>query len=130
MSEKKDIYALNDLKKAEKPGEVTKNSEESKLRVLSMSSSGFETISTAQTRISYYIENSTLPLSQSFNLFSSSQIQAKENSDSECNKYYDIHINDRNFHPLKKFPSNYVKTTKYTLLTFLPINLFHQVIEE
>jgi hypothetical protein len=41
--------------------------------------------------------------------------------------YYDIHFNDPKFSPGKKFPSNYIKTTKYTFLTFLPLNLLHQV---
>ena len=29
-------------------------------------------------------------------------------------------------HKASKFPSNFIKTSKYTIVTFIPLNLFHQ----
>eukprot|EP00698_Gefionella_okellyi_P009875 TRINITY_DN2532_c0_g2_i1.p1 TRINITY_DN2532_c0_g2~~TRINITY_DN2532_c0_g2_i1.p1 ORF type:complete len:1126 (-),score=220.66 TRINITY_DN2532_c0_g2_i1:130-3507(-) len=39
---------------------------------------------------------------------------------------HSLHVSDRLANVPYKFPSNYFKTTKYTLLTFLPKNLFQQ----
>jgi hypothetical protein len=38
-----------------------------------------------------------------------------------------VSVNDRAVNATKLFPSNIIRTSKYTLLTFFPINLFEQV---
>ena len=77
-------------------------------------------------RISYYSSQHDIPPLQRAKL-SLSKSPSIKSSSSLSEKYYDIHFNDPEFHPSKRFPSNYVRTTKYTILTFLPLNLFHQV---
>eukprot|EP01112_Ceratiomyxa_fruticulosa_P017857 TRINITY_DN5637_c0_g2_i1.p1 TRINITY_DN5637_c0_g2~~TRINITY_DN5637_c0_g2_i1.p1 ORF type:complete len:660 (+),score=121.16 TRINITY_DN5637_c0_g2_i1:150-2129(+) len=47
-------------------------------------------------------------------------------SESARNSSYTIRINDTKANREKAFPSNYIRTTKYTILTFLPKNLFEQ----
>ncbi|KAI4458447.1 putative phospholipid-transporting atpase [Holotrichia oblita] len=37
-----------------------------------------------------------------------------------------IHANDRAFNSQFRYANNYIKTSKYTVLTFLPLNLFEQ----
>jgi hypothetical protein len=37
-----------------------------------------------------------------------------------------IHANDRQFNSQFRYASNYIKTSKYSILTFLPLNLFEQ----
>lgn len=37
-----------------------------------------------------------------------------------------VHINDRHVNMRKRFANNAVHTTKYSLLSFLPVFLFHQ----
>ncbi|KAG2378857.1 hypothetical protein C9374_008005 [Naegleria lovaniensis] len=44
-------------------------------------------------------------------------------------KFETVHLNDREKNKLsrkRKWPTNYVRTTKYTLITFIPQNLFEQ----
>lgn len=38
-----------------------------------------------------------------------------------------IYVNDLEKNSTSNFAANYIKTTKYTLITFLPKNLFEQV---
>lgn len=40
--------------------------------------------------------------------------------------YHPVRVNDAAANALHPFPSNYARTTKYTLVTFLPKNLFEQ----
>ena len=44
-------------------------------------------------------------------------------------RQYSILLNDKSFlnAPDANFPDNYIKTAKYTILTFIPLNLFEQV---
>merc|ERR1719204_2085387 len=43
-----------------------------------------------------------------------------------CSKYLTIKLNDREFNKQYNFPSNAVRTSKYTYVTFIPINLLEQ----
>eukprot|EP01083_Nonionella_stella_P235227 827363_1 len=50
------------------------------------------------------------------------------NNNNKIGKQYSILINDKSFlnEPNANFPTNYIKTAKYTPLTFIPLNLFEQ----
>eukprot|EP00762_Andalucia_godoyi_P003145 ANDGO_01127.mRNA.1 Phospholipid-transporting ATPase 3 len=39
---------------------------------------------------------------------------------------YEVRTNDVHFNSRQGFPTNYIRTTKYTVITFLPLNLFEQ----
>jgi hypothetical protein len=39
---------------------------------------------------------------------------------------YVLRANDAAFNAARGYPSNFIRTAKYTLLTFLPLNLFEQ----
>jgi hypothetical protein len=39
---------------------------------------------------------------------------------------YEVVVNQPN-HSSYRYPNNYIRTTKYTIFTFLPVNLFNQV---
>ena len=59
----------------------------------------------------------------------SSSMPLKDMSSNVGEVVYTVVINDpseTDEQVRKKYPSNYVKTTKYTILTFLPLNLFQQ----
>ncbi|KAK9754365.1 Phospholipid-translocating P-type ATPase C-terminal [Popillia japonica] len=43
-----------------------------------------------------------------------------------CDNQRRIHANDRAFNSQFRYANNYIKTSKYTVLTFLPLNLFEQ----
>ncbi|XP_066246628.1 probable phospholipid-transporting ATPase IM isoform X2 [Euwallacea similis] len=43
-----------------------------------------------------------------------------------CDNQRRIHANDRVFNSQFKYASNFIKTSKYSILTFLPLNLFEQ----
>ncbi|XP_019769403.2 phospholipid-transporting ATPase ID [Dendroctonus ponderosae] len=43
-----------------------------------------------------------------------------------CDNQRRIHANDRLFNSQFKYASNFIKTSKYSILTFLPLNLFEQ----
>ncbi|GJQ74496.1 hypothetical protein Trydic_g21365 [Trypoxylus dichotomus] len=43
-----------------------------------------------------------------------------------CDNQRRIHANDRTFNSQFRYANNYIKTSKYTVLTFLPLNLFEQ----
>eukprot|EP00727_Mastigamoeba_balamuthi_P007991 m51a1_g3812 putative probable phospholipid-transporting atpase id isoform x2 (1077) ;mRNA; r:257639-262020 len=49
-----------------------------------------------------------------------------EGQEAEAETYYPIRMNEPEANALHPFPSNYARTTKYTILTFLPKNLFEQ----
>ncbi|KAJ8918051.1 hypothetical protein NQ315_011507 [Exocentrus adspersus] len=43
-----------------------------------------------------------------------------------CDNQRRIHANDRAFNSQFRYASNYIKTSKYSILTFVPLNLFEQ----
>ncbi|XP_060527159.1 probable phospholipid-transporting ATPase IM isoform X2 [Cylas formicarius] len=43
-----------------------------------------------------------------------------------CDNQRRIHANDRTYNSQFKYASNFIKTSKYSILTFLPLNLFEQ----
>ena len=70
--------------------------------------------------------NSTVPTGQS----TSGQIVTSPSSTATSNKHevYTVPVNNKEARSQLeyKYPSNYIKTTKYTLWSFVPVNLFNQ----
>ena len=56
----------------------------------------------------------------------------KKQDTEDPNAVYKVAINDpeAQWEYDYDYPDNYIRTTKYTLLTFLPLNLFNQVYSE
>lgn len=63
------------------------------------------------------------------NWFRTKNLEKRTAEVDESEKVYKVPFND----PAQvedfdyDYPDNYIRTTKYTLLTFLPVNLFNQV---